>query len=551
MNTQNLDQSVRNLQQHKEEWATLNIRAKMDLLLQTRTRLRARAVEWVDASARGKQIDPGSPWVGEEWMSGPWALAVAINAYLETLTALAQGHLPNLRTGTRPDGRVVARVFPTNIFDRMLLSGISADVWMQRGVTEENLTDHMALFYKEKNPRGKVALVLGAGNIASIAPLDVLYRLYAFGQVVVLKPSPVNDFLGTVWEYILAPYIEAGYIRVAYGGSDVGDYLTHHAGVDEIHITGNARTHNAIFFGEDGKGLDKPTTCELGSVCPTIIVPGNWSAADIRFQAENVATMKMHNAGFNCIASQVLVLPQAWGQCVQFLDTLHATLRGLPRRAAYYPGSTERMQRALAAGTCAEIFDNGIAIISADAKVNEFCFNTEFFGAVLAETTLPGDDAATFLRNATAFCNEKLQGTLGGTIIVHPGTMDQLGSAFDRTVSELRWGSVGINVWNAAAFLLPQATWGAYPGHTHADVQSGIGVVHNSYLFERPEKTVVRGSFYSFPRGWRHGDFSILPKPPWFVTNRTAEVTTRRVAEFAMNPGWRHLPGIFAAAIRG
>lgn len=551
MDSLTLDQSVRELQQHKDEWAALPIRAKMDLLMQTRTRLRHCAEAWVDASVRGKQIDPGSPWVGEEWMTGPWALAVAINAYLETLGALEHGHLPKLPTTKRADGRVVARVFPANIFDRMLLSGISAEVWMQPGVTEENLVESSALFYKQKHPRGKVALVLGAGNIASIAPLDVLYRLIAFGQVVMLKPSPVNDYLRAIVEDIFEPFMAAGYLRLASGGADVGDYLTHHSGVDEIHITGNARTHDAIFFGGHTAGLDKPTTCELGSVCPTIIVPGEWSAADIRFQAEHVATMKMHNAGFNCIASQVLVLAQSWPQRAEFLDALRSTLRALPPRVAYYPGSSERFGHALTAHPDAEAFANGIAMVSTNPNANDYCFKAEFFAAVLAETSLPGDDPAAFLRNAVTFCNQKLQGTLGGTILAHPRTMRQLGSDFDKAVAELRWGSVGINAWNAAAFLLPQATWGAYPGHTHADIQSGIGVVHNAFLFERPEKTVVRGSFYSFPRGFVHGDFSILPKPPWFVTNKTAHITSRRVAQFALQPDWWHLPGIFLSALRG
>src|SRR5260221_3224460 len=49
-------------------------------------------------------------------------------------------------------------------------------------------------------------------------------------------------------------------------------------------------------------------------------------------------------------------------------------------------------------------------------------------------------------------------------------------------VEDLRYGAIGLNVWNAVAFLLAQATWGAYPGHTLDDIQSGIGVVRNSFL---------------------------------------------------------------------
>ncbi len=43
--------------------------------------------------------------------------------------------------------------------------------------------------------RGKLALVLGAGNVASIAPLDVLHKLFIENQVCLLKLNPVNDYL--------------------------------------------------------------------------------------------------------------------------------------------------------------------------------------------------------------------------------------------------------------------------------------------------------------------------------------------------------------------
>jgi aldehyde dehydrogenase (NAD(P)+) len=170
---------------------------------------------------------------------------------------------------------------------------------------------------------------------------------------------------------------------------------------------------------------------------------------------------------------------------------------------------------------------------------------------VLGETSLVGRDAASFLATAVEFCNERLDGTLGATLLVHPRTVADLGERLDQAIAALRYGAIGVNVWNAVAFLLAQCPWGAYPGHTLADISSGRGVVHNSFLFDRPEKTVVWGSFYPFPRSWLHGDPSLLPRPPWFVTNRTAATTARRVAAFAVDPGWRHVPGIFLSALRG
>jgi aldehyde dehydrogenase (NAD(P)+) len=63
--------------------------------------------------------------------------------------------------------------------------------------------------------------------------------------------------------------------------------------------------------------------------------------------------------------------------------------------------------------------------------------------------------------------------------------------------------------------------------------------VHNALLLEGTERMVVRGPFRP------------TPKPPWFVTNRTAAVTGRRLTEFAARPRSSALGGIFASALRG
>ena len=562
-----LDQAVAELQAHKDEWARLAIHQKIVLLIAARTNLRRVAQRWVDAAVQAKRIDPASPWVGEEWVSGPWALAAGIDGYVTTLHELAHDRPVRFKKVTsRQNGQLVLQVFPPDLFGWLLLNGITAEVWMQQGVTEANLPEHVAAFYRQAQPSGRVALVLGAGNVNAIAPLDALYKLYADGQVVILKMNPINDYLGPILEEILAPFIEGGYLRIAYGGADVGAFLCQHEGVEAIHITGSARSHDAIVFGVGPEAdarkrraqplLTKPITSELGGVGPCIVVPGPWSEADIRFQAENIATMKLHNSGCNCVASQVLVLPRDWDGSARLLDAVRDVMRSLPPREAYYPGCAQRQQAVATLHPDAEVFGTGavprtlVAGLDPD-HAGERCFTDEVFGPVLAQTSLPGQTAQAFLSNAVRFANERLDGTLGASLIVHPRTMRELGPALEQAIADLRYGSIGVNVWNAAAFLLVQAPWGAYPGHRLEDIQSGIGVVHNTYLLDKTEKAVVRGSFHPFPRSWAHGNLAFLPKPPWFVTNRTAESTGRRVAYFSMNPGWRHLPGIFASALRG
>jgi len=567
-----MDRAIARLNDQKQVWSDLPVADKITLLRQCAANVSRVAPRWVAAASKAKGIPANSPTSGEEWVSGPWALLYGLNRLIETLEGIAKTGHPNISSSsvhTRKDGQVVVDVFPNTLYDRLLLSGVSAQVWMQPDVTKDQLIATTATWYQTPHQPGKVALVLGAGNIASIAPLDVLYKLIAEGQVCLLKMNPVNDYLGPFIEEAFAPLVSRGFVQLSYGGVVAGEYLCAHPGIDEIHITGSSTTHDAIVFGVGPEGADrkkamnpmtsKRVTSELGNVSPTIVVPGPWTKADLRFQAENIATQKMHNAGFNCIASQVLVLPESWNQTDALLDTLRVVMHDTAPRVAYYPGAAKRQAAAVAVHPDAEILDSTDSgtvprtlVHNANAaNTDEFCFNIEAFGSVLTETRLPSADAATFLRNAVAFCNDTLWGTLGANIIIHPSTMKALGSTFDDAIADLRYGCVAVNAWTGVGFLLAQTTWGAFPGHTLDNIQSGIGVVHNSFLFDKPQKSVVYAPFYPFPQSWTRGSLSILPKPPWFITNRMANVLGRRLVGFETHPGPQRLPGIFMAALRG
>jgi aldehyde dehydrogenase (NAD(P)+) len=108
-----------------------------------------------------------------------------------------------------------------------------------------------------------------------------------------------------------------------------------------------------------------------------------------------------------------------------------------------------------------------------------------------------------------------------------------------------------VNAWTGVGYVTPRATWGGFPGHRLENVQSGIGVVHNALLLDRTERTVVNGPFRPAPRSLMRGELAMSPKPTWFLSNKTAATTARKLTEFAAQPRWRKLPGIVASAIRG
>ena len=54
--------------------------------------------------------------------------------------------------------------------------------------------------------------------------------------------------------------MERGFLQFAYGGAEMGQYLTDHEGIESIHITGSARTHDVIMFGSGTEGESRKAT---------------------------------------------------------------------------------------------------------------------------------------------------------------------------------------------------------------------------------------------------------------------------------------------------
>ncbi len=564
-----IDQALADLVAAKDTWARTGTRERIALLETIRDGIMSVAEEWALTAARKKGIPDGSPLVGEEWVSGPYALMAGCDALRHTLESMdGKRFLKDAPLRDLPTGQIAAAVFPQSIWDRLLLSGVTADVWMQPGVTRQNLAANTAHAYDTPpaDRVGKVALVLGAGNIAAIAPLDCFQKIFGEHQVTILKLNPVNDYLLPFFERALQPLIAANALRIVRGGVDVGAYLCDHASVEEIHITGSGASHDAIVWGTGADGRARKqagtplntrrVTSELGAVCPTIVVPGPWNDADIAFQAEHIASQKLHNSGFNCIACQMLIVSSGWDKTDALLKAVDATIASAPPRGLYYPGAAQRMSdfanRSAKATTVARPGSAACVIVPFAANDDQAIETTEVFAPAMSIHRIETSEPEAYLRAAIGYANDRLYGTLGANILIHPATIKAIGrEAFERIVADLRYGCIAINAWSGLGFLIPQATWGAFPGHTLGDVQSGIGVVHNSFMFDKPERTVVTAPFRPFPRTALSGGLTMLPRPPWFVTNRRQDVVGRLLTSFQHKPSWAKLPLIFMNALRG
>lgn len=469
------DAALHALSAARQRWAETSVNRRLALLRQIKDALASIAPVWVEAAARAKGLPPGDPLTGEEWLAGPCALMVGCNGLITTLEQLEEKtFLRRIPLRTLADGRLALRVVPGTLWDRLLLSGIRAEIWMQPGVTRANLDRCAAAAYDipPAARQGKLALVLGAGNVASIAPLDVLHKLFIENQVCLLKLNPVNDYLHDLLAQALAPLIAMDALRIVTGDARAGAWLTTHPAVDEIHITGSRESHDAIVWGDGeaarqrraaGMPLNpRRVTSELGGVSPTIIVPGPWSEADIAFQAQQLATQKMNNGGFNCVASQVLILQQGWEPASALLNQLYRLIAA-NTRPDYYPGAENRLTDfRLRARQPLEIArGDALPLIVANTEDDPAFCQQEVFGPGLSVTRLEADSAESFLRQAIGYANQRLQGTLGANIVIHPRTRKAIGrKRFNALIAELRYGTVAINCWSGVAFLLAPCPWG-------------------------------------------------------------------------------------------
>ncbi len=513
---------VHGLCSHKDRWAGESIQNRLGYLETMIHDFSALADRWVEQVTSAERIEGDEYAIGVECMAGPYSILRNLQGLKSALLDIQAGSIPKIPgpVVTRANGQVSAQVFPQTGYDRLLFGGYRVEVWMEPDVTLEDLPKTQALIYSHPTSSGKVALVLGAGNLPGIPVTDVLDKLFVQNQVVLLKMNPVNDYIGPLLEEGFRCLIEAGYMQIAYGGANEGAYLCQHADVDQIFITGSDKTFDTIVFGPGESGvrrktehqplLKKTVNGELGNVTPVIVVPGTWAEEDLDYQAESIVSWIATHASCACNTPRVIILHAEWPQRAAFLDALRRVYVRTPLRFAYYPGSQERYQSYLDTHSSVEEIGEPKEgelpwTIITDVDVQnraDSCFTTEAFCSVVAVALISATGVPEYLERAVAFSNETLWGTLAAGLAVHPISMKdpQVKTAVETAIERLRYGTIGINCSAGLSWVLMTTPWGAFPGSSIYDIQSGDSFVHNTLMFSKPQKTVMYAKFHETPK---------------------------------------------------
>ncbi len=512
------------------------------------------ADEWIRIGAEIKLCPNNASVLAEELLSGPAVISRQLRLTMQTLRSLIESSRPRLPRSLRrlQNGQLAVSVFPTvGFFDSLTFSGISAQVRLPKDVDESRIHGDRLDLVRSGALTGLTA-VLGAGNVSSIPITDCLNRIMFDGRQVVLKMNPVNERLAGCIKRAFAPLMQHGLLRVITGGGDVGNQLVNHPDITDVHVTGSVATHDLIVWGStpeererrkrtNGPLLKKPVTSELGNVSPWIIVPGRYSKSQLRSQARHLVASMTNNAGFNCLTTRLIITWDRWDQRAEFLELLDGYLAQTPLRPAWYPGAAERYRKFAANGIDPDDKHCLPWTLLKNQSIRERpeLYEEESFACVCADSPLGGNSPIDFINRTTEFLNEEVFGTLCASVTFPNHLLREQAADVARCLERLRYGTVCVNQWSGLAYGLVSLPWGGHPGATLSDTDSGIGNVHNTYLLDRYEKTVLEGPLINFP------------KPAWFPGHKTALKVAQKLLALYDHTSVTRLPPLFAAALMG
>ena len=541
-----IDRFITTLRTKSKEFNSINNLQLASMLEETISNIKEVSFFWATICSDNKGTTK-TPAEGEEWLGGPFASVLATQYYIKSLTN--DEDLTKKKYNSEENSY---KVFPNNFTERITFPFIDAKVIFNKSMSFDDINKYRG-FSKRYDIDPSITLVLGAGNFSSIPYLDVLYHLITRKSVILLKLNPVNEYLKPVFEKVFRNFIERGYIIVTTGNIDESKYMASHPGINHIHLTGSDKTFEDIVYGREltekerkSKSLskinNKPITSELGNVTPIIIHPGKWSTSDIKYQARKIVTAKLNNNGFNCIAAQIVVLPDGWGQTDTLIKYVKHYMSKAKERKAYYPESIERLEKLekdkgyerVNALSCTTPHLTREIKAYSKFEIDEVWSSTIYFKKI--EYTSIED----FARKAIDYCNEELWGNLGVSVIIKDHDRKFNNHITNLYIDKLKYGTIAINEWAAIGYIIPQLPWGGFPGNRDNDIQSGQSVVHNSMLFESPLKGVVNTKFR----------ISRLIDPPWYVTNKKARRLFKNLTYYQIeNSNINFLKLIFAALI--
>jgi alpha-ketoglutaric semialdehyde dehydrogenase len=174
-----------------------------------------------------------------------------------------------------------------------------------------------ALLLSRRRPRG-VAGLITPWNFPVAIPLWKAAPALAFGNAVVLKPSPDATAVALRLAELLGGALPDGLFQVVAGGAETGRALLE--GADCLSFTGSVAVGRRVAVAATGLGI--PSQAEMGGLNASVVLPD----ADPERAAGVVAGAAMGYAGQKCTATSRAIVV---GDPRPFTEALVAAVEGL------------------------------------------------------------------------------------------------------------------------------------------------------------------------------------------------------------------------------
>ena len=510
-------------------WVNTTIPERLHLLEEVRERMKAYAKELAAADTTMKNNLMGEQIFTDEvsMMGTVVPVANTLTACIHLYESLAKGKMPEAEKVTRiNEGIYNVEVKPLDAKERLIAGTQKLHLRIKGAPKQVNPMD---------KPAGIIA-VSGAGNYSS--SLEMVKAMFLENKAVIHKPHKLNEKTDEVWEKIFQPLVEKKVI--AFIDADQGRAMTTLDGLDKIYFTGSTAVAKAI-----DSAASAPLISECGGNNPCIVVPGDlpWSKKEIEHQAIQIATISKLNGGAVCGRLQTIVVAKEWNQRQEFINALKKALEEqTPAMGTYYPGSNDVMAKfkenhpdAIVLEPEGGKYRSGQFMVIEDVKLDSYAIKNEAFCQIINEVALDvTPNAKEFLPAAVEFCNTKLLGTLGSSILIDEDTKKANKTVLDQAVTDLEYGGIAINTMPPFIFLSPYLTWGG--NEEGKEFVSGIGNFGNAYCFENIEKSILEDSFMSMGH--------------MLITNKKAfDHIASNMAQFAMAPTWINMTKMMGTAM--
>jgi alpha-ketoglutaric semialdehyde dehydrogenase len=273
-------------------------------------------VQETDAAAVGRAVgrarEAGRGWAAASALERSGALVAAAE-----VLAGAAGELTSLmvREVGKPVGEAAAEVARgVGIVRYYAQQALDPDGETYPGATPASL------LLSRRRPRGVAGLIC-PWNFPMAIPLWKAAPALAFGNAVVLKPSPEATGLALRVGELLGRVLPEHLFQVLPGGAGTGRAIGER--VDCVSFTGSVGVGRQVAVAATGRGI--PCQAEMGGLNASIVL----ADADPQRAARVIAGAAMGYAGQKCTATSRAIVVGDPGRCTEFTDALVEAVEGL------------------------------------------------------------------------------------------------------------------------------------------------------------------------------------------------------------------------------